>query len=227
MFNRDDERGLGRPCRRRRLPGLLGGLGVVWAASVGCSGDDGPQECLEAVIFDIDETLTIDDEEWETQKKDGTYDPIAREAAAALVNAYAERGYVVVYLTARAKTWVLGGTGEGSPAATERWLVEHGFPRDPARTRLIMSEMVVPGDAARAYKREALEALLAEGLSLEAAYGNAVTDVGAFEDVMIPKSVTFIIGEFAGSAGTVAIAGESWLPHVEAYVPGVRAACAP
>jgi len=205
---------------------LLVGLGAASASVWGCSGDDPPEPCMEAVVFDIDETLTIDDEEWEAQKKDGSYDPIARESAAALVNAYAQRGYKIVYLTARAKTWVLGGTGEGSPAATERWLREHGFPRDPAQTRLIMSEVVVPGAAAQTYKREALLEMIEEGLSFEAAYGNAVTDVGAFADVMIPKSVTFIIGEFAGLDGTVAIAGESWRAHVESYVPGVPQACA-
>ena len=207
---------------------LLGLLGLALVAS--CAGDDGPPapppECFEAIVFDIDETLTISDEEWEKQKADGTYDPLAREAAVELVRAYADRGYYIVYLTARARTWVLGGTGETSPDATHRWLVEHDFPIDDGRSRLIMSDTVVPGDAARAYKSAALMEMQAEGLAFQAAYGNAVTDIGAFEDVMIPKSVTFIIGEHAGEAGTVAITGESWRPHLDAHLPGVADACA-
>lgn len=219
--------------------GALGLLAAALLALAGpACGDDGgstdsdtsdtgaPVECLEAIVFDIDETLTIDDEEWEKQKADGTYDPVAREAASDLVNTYAERGYYIVYLTARAKTWVLKGTGETSPDATHRWLVEHDFPIDDGRSRIIMADQVVPGDAARAYKAAALMDLQAEGLVFEAAYGNAVTDIGAFADAEIPKGVTFIIGEHAGEEGTVAIAGESWKPHLDSRGPTIATACA-
>lgn len=219
---------------RALLAGALFGL-----AAVGC-GDDAPgddtggdsdtagpvEPCLEAVVFDIDETLTISDAEWEKQKADGTYDPVAREAATELVVAYAERGYYIVYLTARAKTWVLKGTGETSPDATRRWLVEHEFPIDDARTRLIMADMVVPGSAARTYKAEALADMQADGFAFVAAYGNAVTDIAAFGDAMIAKESTFIIGEHAGEDGTVAIAGESWKSHLDAHLPAVVTACA-
>lgn len=211
---------------------------LLGLAAVGC-GDDapgdesggdsdtaGPVECLEAVVFDIDETLTISDAEWEKQKADGTHDPVAREAATELVVAYAERGYYIVYLTARAKTWVLKGTGETSPEATRRWLVEHAFPIDEAQARLIMAEMVVPGSAARTYKAEALADMQAEGYAFVAAYGNAVTDIQAFGDAGIARESTFIIGEHAGEDGTVAIAGESWKPHVESHLPAVAMACA-
>lgn len=192
----------------------------------GDPGSEEPVACGEAVVFDIDETLTVSDAEWEKQKADGTYDPVAREAATELVLAYAERGYVIVYLTARARTWVLKGTGETSPAATHRWLVEHGFPIDDGRSRLIMAETVVPGAAARTYKAAALADMQAEGLSFVAGYGNARTDIQAFGDAQIARGVTFIIGEHAGEGGTVAIAGESWKAHLEAHLPAVPAACA-
>lgn len=224
---------------RRALGRLVTVVGLLALAPVACSGDDGgtdsdtststsggPGECLQAVVFDIDETLTISNEEWEMQKADGTYDPIAREAAAALVQAYADRGYYIVYLTARSKTWVLSGTNETSPDATHRWLVEHDFPIDDGRSRLIMAEMVVPGDAAQVYKSAALMDMQDEGLSFQAAYGNAVTDIGAFAEAMIAKEVTFIIGVHAGEEGTVAIDGESWKPHLDSYVPTVMTACA-
>ncbi|MEZ4383237.1 MAG: hypothetical protein R3A79_18055 [Nannocystaceae bacterium] len=223
----------------RRALGRLALVGLLALSPVACAGDDAasgsdsdssttgePGECLQAIVFDIDETLTISNEEWEMQKADGTYDPIAREAATALVQAYADRGYYIVYLTARSKTWVLGGTGETAPDATHRWLVEHDFPIDDGRSRLIMSDMVVPGDAAQVYKAAALMDMQGEGLSFQAAYGNAVTDIGAFAEAMIGKDVTFIIGVHAGEEGTVAIEGESWKPHLESYVPTVMTACA-
>ena len=176
--------------------------------------------------FDIDETLTISNDEWEKQKKDGTYDPLAREAATELVRAYADRGYYIVYLTARSKTWVLEGTGETSPDATHRWLVEHQFPIDDGRSRLIMSETIVSGDAAQAYKATSLMEMQGEGLSFLSAYGNATTDIGAYAEAMIPKDVTFIIGVHAGEEGTVAIVGESWKPQLDNYMPTVMMACA-
>ncbi len=230
---------------RSRLPRrgfgrlILAAALLAAAAAAACSGDGqsdtgtstttttgDPPECFEAIVFDIDETLTIDDEEWEKQKADGTYDPVEREAGSDLVRAYADRGYYIVYLTARSKTWVLGGTGETAPDATHRWLVEHDFPIDDGRSRLIMSEMVVPGDAAQAYKSAALMEMQAEGLTFMAAYGNAVTDIGAFAEAMIAKEATFIIGQHAGEEGTVAIAGESWKPHLDAHLPMVMSACA-
>ncbi|MCA9662006.1 MAG: hypothetical protein KC486_26945, partial [Myxococcales bacterium] len=192
---------------RRALGRLVLVVGLFALVPAACSGDDGGStdsetststtgsgECLQAIVFDIDETLTISNEEWEMQKVDGTYDPIAREAATALVQAYADRGYYIVYLTARSKTWVLGGTGETSPDATHRWLVEHDFPIDDGRSRLIMADMVVPGDAAQVYKSAALMDMQGEGYSFNAAYGNAVTDIGAFAEAMIAKDATFIIG---------------------------------
>lgn len=203
------------------LPSCAGNSGGSDSSSSG-----GPVECLEAIVFDIDETLTISDEEWDMQKADGTYDPVEREAASELVDAYAERGYYIVYLTARSKTWVLGGTEETSPDATHRWLVEHGFPIDDGRSRLIMSDKLVSGDATRVYKANALMDMQAEGLAFEAAYGNAVTDIAAFADAMIPKSVTFIIGAHAGEESTVGIVGESWKPHLDAHIPSIMTACA-
>lgn len=213
------------------LAALLVGLAALSCTGTGGSSGDGsssggPAECLEAIVFDIDETLTISDEEWDMQKADGTYDPVEREAASELVDAYAGRGYYIVYLTARSKTWVLGGTEETSPEATHRWLVEHGFPIDDGRSRVIMSNKIVSGDGIRAYKAAALLDMQAEGLGFEAAYGNAVTDIAAYANAKIPTDVTFIIGEHAGEEGTVGIVGESWKPHLEDHLPSVPRACA-
>lgn len=177
------------------------------------------------MVTDIDETLTIADEEWAMQLEDGTYDPRARADATELVDGYFERGYSIFYLTARAATRVLAGTGETAPDATDRWLTEHGFPRDPERTRLQLAPEPVTGEATQAYKREALLELEAEGVVLDWAYGNALTDIGAYADAGIPKAVTFVIGEHAGAEGTVAIEGEDFLVHVMEHLPGVESVC--
>ncbi len=215
----------------RRLPQVFA-CALLLLALGGCGDDSQGEsetgaECRLAIVTDIDETLTLSNDEWEKQKADGTYDPKARESAVELVQAYADRGYFVLYLTARSQTWVLSGTGETSTDATERWLVEHGFPMDPARSRLVLSEKLVPGDAARVYKAEALAALQGEGYTFDYAYGNATTDIGAFADAMIPKAATFIIGVHAGEEGTVAIDGESWSAHLAAHLPTVATACGP
>ncbi|MBK8266587.1 MAG: hypothetical protein IPK80_35340 [Nannocystis sp.] len=225
-------RGAGLRFSRRWLGGMVAGLvaSLVGAACSGgggaTAGDTGGSQCLEAIVFDIDETLTISDAEWEMQKADGTYDPVERAAASEMVSAYADRGYQIIYLTARSQTWVLGGTGESSTDATRRWLEEHGFPLDPASSRIILSKTLVSGDTAIAYKAGALADMQAEGLVFDGAYGNATTDIAAFAQAKIPKDVTFIIGVHAGEEGTVAIAGEGWQAHLDTYVSSVNGACA-
>ena len=67
--------------------------------------------------------------------------------------------------------------------------------------------------------------LQAEGWRFDYAYGNADSDIGAYEDAGIAKDATFIIGEEAGNEGTVAIEGEDWLAHTDAHLPTVPAVC--
>src|SRR5690349_11653328 len=56
---------------------------------------------LPAIVTDIDETLTLSDEEFLMQLMDGNYDPVEREGGAALIGGYADLGYRIMYLTAR------------------------------------------------------------------------------------------------------------------------------
>jgi phosphatidate phosphatase PAH1 len=178
-----------------------------------------------AIVTDIDETLTLSDAEFFMQIADGTYDPVEREGAAELIVAYADLGYRILYLTARSEDIVLVGTGETARDATDRWLLEHGFPTDPATTLVVLSPMLVVGDAAQAYKAGALMDQQAAGWRFDYAYGNATTDIGAYADAGIDPAVTFIIGEHAGEGGTVAVAGEGWVEHAAAHLPTVPAVC--
>ena len=181
-----------------------------------------------AIVTDIDATLTTGDGEWLLQMLVGTHEPAERPGAAALVTAFAERGYYVLYLTARPGDFYLPFTFEPSPDATARWLEEHGYPVDPERTRLSLAPTTILDSATTIdYKSGVLANLQAEGFDIVYAYGNAATDIAAYEAVGIAKEHTFIIGPEAGTEATVAIAGDGWVDHVAEFLPTVDAVCLP
>lgn len=193
------------------------------------SGSSGPGgACTDefpAIVTDIDETLTVSDEEFLMQLSDGSYDPLEREGAAELVTGYAELGYRVLYLTARSQTLTVAGTNETAEEATARWLDEHGFPNDTTTTTLVLAPNLVVGEGARTFKAEQLAMFQAEGWRFDYAYGNATSDIDAYADAGIALDATFIIGEHAGESGTVAVAGEDWVDHAAAQLPTVMAVC--
>lgn len=205
-------------------PGSTGATSTSGASGDTTAGGACTDE-LPAIVTDIDETLTLSDEEFSMQIQDGTYDPIERDGGADLIGAYADLGYRVLYLTARSETIMLEGTGETAREATERWLQEHGYPTDPATTAVVLAPSLTIGDATQMYKAEALMEYQAMSWRFDYAYGNATTDIGAYEDAQIDKDATFIIGEEAGADGTVAIEGEGWVEHADAHLPGVPEAC--
>lgn len=180
---------------------------------------------LPAIVTDIDATLTTSDTEFILQIADGNYDPAEREGAQELITAYADLGYRILYLTARSEDIVLRGTGETAREATERWLVEHGFPSAPETTRVVLAPMFVFDDTAAEFKADALMEQQASGWRFDYAYGNAVSDIDAYAAAGIDPLATFIITENGGVGGTVAVAGEGWVEHTEMHVPTVPAVC--
>jgi hypothetical protein len=239
----------GRPAsfdRRRQVLVVATGMGVL-ALSCAEVGADGPPgagrsdaaagdgasalpPCRPegpAVVTDIDETLTVSDEEFVRQLTDGTYEPLARPGGPELFTAYAERGYVVVYVTARSEEMVLAGTGESARDATERWLETLGFPMARARVALAPTNAEVAGAPAQAYKTGVLRDLQAEGFAFTCAYGNALSDIQAYADAGIPKDSTFIIGPHAGTENTIGIEGDGFAQHAAERLLEVPAVCAP
>ncbi|MEB2322826.1 MAG: hypothetical protein OZ921_09945 [Sorangiineae bacterium] len=207
------------------------------AVATGCgSGDDGsPANELpacstvkRAIVTDIDETLTTSDAELVNQLFDGTYDPKMRAGADTLMQGYSKRGYFIFYLTARVATMTLAGTGESMTDATDEWLERHGFPMRSDRTWVALSqENIVGRDPATVeFKTRAIEAKMDEGYRFEFAYGNATTDIDAYENAGIAKADTFIIGKRAGDDGTTAIAEEDYLEHERSQLPAVETICA-
>lgn len=165
-------------------------------------------------VTDIDGTLTTGDEE---MVKDvvgdvfrpmvaGAHVPAAYPGAAALTNALAARGYVVLFLTGRPH-WLAGKTRE--------WLSSGGFAAGPLHLADSSAEAVPGARGVGAFKRAYLRSLAAAGFAVEEAYGNAPTDVAAYAGAGIPAAATWIIGPNGGSGGTQAVSA-SWEPRAAA-----------
>lgn len=139
-----------------------------------------------AVVFDIDGTITVSDgevfKEIEALLERRSYEPKVRAGAAAVAQKWAERGYLVVYLTARP---------DNLRGITTKWLAAKGFPPGP----VFFADRIrdaVPGEAVAAHKRAVL-ARLAPALRFVAGYGNASTDVDVYREAGIPEERRFVV----------------------------------
>lgn len=163
-------------------------------------------------VSDIDGTLTTADEEFVRDVStdlfhpisSGSYVPKAYPAAAALTNALAARGYVVVFLTGR-PYWLTG--------KTRAWLADGGFAQGPLHVTDTNGEAIPNAGGVGAFKLGYLRSLAAAGFELEEAYGNAPTDVSAYGGAGIPPASTWIIGPNGGAGGTKAVDG-TWAARV-------------
>jgi hypothetical protein len=198
----------------------LGGYEVPDTAFVAPNGTpvysmlDGDSTCAEhytflyprgskVVISDIDGTLTLDDGQLLSQIPDESYVPKMMGAGDKLTQAWAMKGYPIIYLTARPHVF---------RPETRVWLRDLGFPLGA----LITATEV--GDAAP-YKAEWIQRMKTTfGWEIVAAYGNADTDVIAYETAGIPKNLSFIVGPLAGMSGTVPIANMDFSAHIASFV---------
>lgn len=123
-----------------------------------------------------------------------------------MMNLWFEKGYRIVYLTARPHLF---------RAETRAWLKSEGFPPGP----VITANSLVFDESARTYKRAWVKRMLEDfHWEVVAAYGNAASDIDAYEDAGIPKTLTFIIGENAGINGTQPIANNDFSDHIADFV---------
>lgn len=136
-----------------------------------------------AVLFDVDGTLTTDDGELFDELLGGTAE--VRPGAAAAVQRWAERGHMIVYVT---------GRPYALRESTRRWLDANGFPAGVLITPEGWRDAVPSRAQVGAFKRARVAALLAAGLSIEAAYGNAATDVCAYAEAGLEPARTWITG---------------------------------
>lgn len=136
-----------------------------------------------AVLFDVDGTLTTDDGELFEELLGGTAE--ARPGAAAVARGWAERGHVIVYVT---------GRPYALRESTRRWLHANGFPEGVLLTPERWRDAVPTRAQVGAFKRALISSLLDAGLAIEAAYGNAATDVCAYAEAGLDPARTWITG---------------------------------
>ncbi|MBL8627104.1 MAG: hypothetical protein JNK64_37790 [Myxococcales bacterium] len=166
------------------------------------------------VVTDIDATLTTSDREVFAQILDGSVVPEPYPGAAALTVAHRERGHVVIYLTGR-PAWLAD--------ASRAWLARLGFAPGPLRLARAKRDVLPHDDGVGAFKRGQLAGWRAAGLVVDAAYGNASTDLTAYLGAGLPADAVWIIGPHGGEQGTHAVAGD-WTPRAAAVAQGPRVA---
>ena len=217
-----------------RFKALVCGVGLV-----GCVGGDGVDSALdsggglgcdpvtddtrEAIVTDIDETLTTDDTEWIHQILDSDYDPAMRPDADTLMNGYFERGYRVFYVTARGEDLsLLDGTG--AREATEAWLDSHGFPYR-SEDVFLADGLGATGTDAVDYKSGVLTDRAAAGYTTAWAYGNAETDIQAYQAFGLADDHIFLVGDLAGTLGVEPIpTADAYTNHLADFLPSVGCA---
>lgn len=126
------------------------------------------------VVTDVDGTLT-ESENAEFRALFTGASPAANPGAPEVLWALARRGYYVFYLTARPE-WLA--------PRTHQWLTERGFPPGIVHTTLGLTGAT--GAPAERFKTEELQALrMRVGDPPDYAFGNTVTDVGAYSNTGI------------------------------------------
>jgi len=134
---------------------------------------------------------------------DPTYDPMMMGHADLLTQTWAMKKYPVIYLTNRPHPLRV---------ETRTWLAEKMF----APGAVITSNGT--NDAAT-YKTAWLQRMVTTfGWQIVAAYGNAATDITAYNNAGIPKADTFIVGPLAGSDSTQPIDNMDFAAHIQSFV---------
>jgi hypothetical protein len=163
-------------------------------------------EGTRIVVFDVDGTLTIGDDELADEIKSeyleelyaGKHAPEAYPDAAALTKAWAAKGYLVVYMTGR-PYWLAG--------LTRRWLDAQGCAPGHLQTTDRNRDALPGQSGVGAFKLAYLKKLIDAGYELDYVYGNAESDIFAYGKAGIPPERTHIIGEYGGQGGTRAVKG--------------------
>ncbi len=147
-------------------------------------------------LFDIDGTLTTSDTELFKEILLGDYVPEPYPSATALTRAHGDKGYIPIYLTGRPST--LNETTRG-------WLDDLEFAQGVVHLTDHSSEVLPTDGGVGAYKRAFIRSLMDTGLTIDAAYGNASTDIFAYLSAGLPADQVWIIGSHAGEEGTNAV----------------------
>jgi hypothetical protein len=131
------------------------------------------------VVSDIDGTLTHSEGAFQKAIQFGG-DVDAQPDAAASFRDATEKGYQLVYVTAR---------GDRFTDSTRKWLAEHGFPRGPIR--LGRPLFVMPGADTIEYKWDVV-VRLRHAFEVAAVVGNRRSDIEAYRMAGMPARRTFV-----------------------------------
>jgi len=147
----------------------------------------------KVAVFDIDGTLTTGD----TELFKGLipdYSPEERKDAAKTTRMMASLGYHIVYLTGR--------PFDLTPV-TRSWLEEQGMAPGTLRVTDSYQEVLPTEDSVGDYKNDYLLELQNSGLLIPIAFGNAVTDIYAYQEAEIEQ--IYILGDNGGQGGSIAL----------------------
>ncbi len=163
-----------------------------------------PEQAAKAVIFDIDGTLTPD--------VLSVYK--VRPYAAQSVQMYSDKGYEIVYLSARIKMLQSNIPG---------WLEKYEFPEGSIH----VPETSADGKDHAAFKTKVLNEYVDQGWSLIYAYGDSTTDFEAYAAAGIPQERVYALQRKSddepqpGTYHAHLVTWEEHLDHIE-NVPAVE-----
>jgi hypothetical protein len=159
------------------------------------------------IVTDIDGTLTSEDAELYKQLDDLDYLAAMKGNADTLIQRWSAKKYPVVYLTARPHLF---------RADSISWLSTLHFPEGAvitSNTLLISEEPTV------SYKTAWMRRMTDDfGWKVVAAYGNALTDIDAYQAVHLSNERILIIGPNAGAMGTTAVLNDDYEAHIAGFV---------
>lgn len=164
----------------------------------------------EAIVFDIDGTLTKSDleivKDYLKIKSAEPY-PYAKE----LIDAYKNKHFLLVFLTAR-PYWM--------NEVTRDWI--NNILQAPSwqlrtKNKFFGNEALPDPTHTTEYKVNYLRQLIDKGVLIKRVYGNAKTDIDAYEKAGIEKNNTYIIGENAGQKRTQPILND-YYDHLQQIV---------
>jgi hypothetical protein len=175
---------------------------VLVAMLGGCSGQLPPADIpparpgeTMAAVFDIDGTLTPKVHKMNT----------AREHAAEALNILADKGYRIIYLSARIRS---------HSAGIPDWLQASGFPPGSVHTAQTADDRKQPD----VFKTTVLNEYIDQGWSIRYAYGDSTSDFAAYAAVGIPKERVFALqreGETSCQPGEWGECLGGWTEHLD------------
>ena len=154
-----------------------------------------PSKLNQAVVFDIDGTLTPKVSAIST----------ARDDAASAVLLFADSGYKIIYLSARTRLL---------QSSITDWLKKNNFPEGSVQ---VPQKSTDSSDRA-AFKKRILTEFQENGWNFFAAYGDSSTDFEAYSEVGIDKDYVFALrraGKDSCQPGIYAKCLNSWSDHMD------------